>query len=275
MTPELCDRSATALRQEILAGHLSARELLDAHIERIAQCNPQVNALVTLDLDAARHLARSADAQQARGAALGLLHGLPIVHKDCFHTRGMRTSPLYRDHVPTISSLLVEREQAAGAITLGKSNIPEFCAGSHTVNTVFGATRNPYDLDRSAGGSSGGAAAALACGMTALADGSDMGGSLRNPASFCNVVGLRPSPGRVPQWPTLNPYNALTVVGPMGRTVADVALLLAAMAGPDARDPLSIDQDPARFMPAPHGLNAWPAAPRPGRWMRRATITSC
>ena len=102
-----------------------------------------------------------------------------------------------------------------------------------------------------------------------------MGGSLRNPASFCNVVGLRPSPGRVPQWPTLNPYNALTVVGPMGRTVADVALLLAAMAGPDARDPLSIDQDPARFMPAPHGLNAWPAAPRPGRWMRRATITSC
>jgi len=251
MILELCDQSATALRQEILAGHLSARELLDAHIDRIALCNPQVNALVTLDLDAAMRQAQAADAQQARGEPLGLLHGLPMVHKDCFHTRGMRTtqgSPLYREHVPTVSSLLVEREQAAGAITLGKSNIPEFCAGSHTVNTVFGATRNPYDLGRSAGGSSGGAAAALACGMAALADGSDMGGSLRNPASFCNVVGLRPSPGRVPQWPTLNPYNALAVVGPMGRTVADVALLLAAMAGPDARDPLSIDQDPAHFL---------------------------
>jgi len=253
MALELCDRSATELRQEIVDGHLSARELLAAHIERIEHCNPQVNALVTLDLEGAHRLASSADEQQARGESLGLLHGLPIVHKDCFLTRGMRTtqgSPLFRDHVPTVSSLLVEREQAAGAITLGKSNIPEFCAGSHTVNTVFGATRNPYDLGRSAGGSSGGAAAALACGMTALADGSDMGGSLRNPASFCNVVGLRPSPGRVPQWPTLNPYNALTVVGPMGRTVADVALLLAAMAGPDARDPLSIDQDPARFLGA-------------------------
>lgn len=251
MKPELCDRSATELRQEIHDGHLSARELLAAHIERIEICNPHVNALVTLDLDAAMGLARSADERQVRGEALGLLHGLPIVHKDCFLTRGMRTtqgSPLYRDHVPEVSSLLVQREQAAGAITLGKSNIPEFCAGSHTFNTVFGATRNPYDLGRSAGGSSGGAAAALACGMSALADGSDMGGSLRNPASFCNVVGLRPSPGRVPQWPTLNPYNALTVVGPMGRTVGDVALLLAAMAGPDMRDPLSIDQDPARFL---------------------------
>lgn len=253
MTPELCDRPATELRQEILDGHLSARELLAAHIARIERCNVKVNALVTLDFDAAMAQASEADDRQARGEALGLLHGLPIVHKDCFLTRGMRTtqgSPLYRDHVPTVSSLLVQREQAAGAITLGKSNIPEFCAGSHTVNTLFGATRNPYDLSRSAGGSSGGAAAALACGMSALADGSDMGGSLRNPASFCNVVGLRPSPGRVPQWPSLNPSNALTVVGPMGRTVGDVALLLAAMAGPDARDPLSIEQDPARFLGA-------------------------
>lgn len=250
-TSELCDRPAIELRQEILDGHLSARELLTAHIERIERCNPQVNALVTLDLDAAMEHACRADDMQARGEPLGLLHGLPIVHKDCFLTRGMRTtqgSPLYLNHVPTVSSLLVQREQAAGAITLGKSNIPEFCAGSHTFNTVFGATRNPYDLSRSAGGSSGGAAAALACGMSALADGSDMGGSLRNPASFCNVVGLRPSPGRVPQWPTINPFNTLTVVGPMGRTVGDVALLLAAMAGPDARDPLSIDQDPACFL---------------------------
>ena len=251
MSLSLCDRPATELRREIADGHLSAQELLSAHIERIDRCNPQVNALVTLDLEAAMKQARAADEHQAQGGALGLLHGLPIAHKDCFLTAGMRTtqgSPLYRDHVPSISSLLVQREQAAGAITLGKTNIPEFCAGSHTFNTLFGATRNPYDLGRSAGGSSGGAAAALACGMTALADGSDMGGSLRNPASFCNVVGLRPSPGRVPQWPSLNPFNALTVVGPMGRTVGDVALLLAAMAGPDARDPLSIEQDPARFL---------------------------
>ncbi|ALM84097.1 amidase [Bordetella sp. N] len=251
MHTELCDRPATALRQEIQAGHLSARELMAAHIDRISHCNPQVNALVTLDLETALRNAAAADERQAHGDPLGLLHGLPVVHKDCFLTQGMRTtqgSPLYRDHIPALSSLLVQREQAAGAITMGKSNIPEFCAGSHTYNTLFGATRNPYDLSKSAGGSSGGAAAALACGMTALADGSDMGGSLRNPASFCNVVGLRPSPGRVPQWPSLNPSNALTVVGPMGRTVADVALMLAAMAGPDARDPLSIEQDPARFL---------------------------
>ncbi|MDQ2187187.1 amidase [Alcaligenaceae bacterium A4P071] len=253
MISSICDISATVLRREIQHGHLSARELLTAHIERIELCNPHVNALITLDLDAAMTQALHADERQAHNEPLGLLHGLPIVHKDCFLTRGMRTthgSPLYRDYIPDVTTLLVQREQNAGAVTLGKSNIPEFCAGSHTFNALFGATRNPYDLSRSAGGSSGGAAAALACGMTTLADGSDMGGSLRNPASFCNVVGLRPSPGRVPQWPTVNPFNALTVVGPMGRTVGDVALLLATMAGHDPRDPFSIEQDPARFLGA-------------------------
>lgn len=253
MTPSssLCDLSAVALRAEIVAGKASARDVMAAHLARIDACNPQVNAIVTLDAEAAMARAALADEHQAHGGALGLLHGLPIVHKDSFLTAGMRTtygSPLYRDFVPERDSLIVTRERAAGAITLGKSNLPEFGAGSQTFNAVFGATRNPYDLRMTAGGSSGGAAAALAARMTPLADGTDMGGSLRNPASFCNVVGLRPSPGRVPQWPTASPYNALTVAGPMARTVADVALLLAATAGPDARDPLTVDQDPARFL---------------------------
>ena len=247
----LCDLSAVALRAEIVAGKASARDVMAAHLARIDACNPQVNAIVTLDAEGAMARAALADEHQAHGGALGLLHGLPIVHKDSFLTAGMRTtygSPLYRDFVPERDSLIVTRERAAGAITLGKSNLPEFGAGSQTFNAVFGATRNPYDLRMTAGGSSGGAAAALAARMTPLADGTDMGGSLRNPASFCNVVGLRPSPGRVPQWPTASPYNALTVAGPMARTVADVALLLAATAGPDARDPLAVDQDPARFL---------------------------
>ena len=247
----LCDLSAVALRAEIVAGNASARDVMAAHLARIDACNPRVNAIVTLDAEGAMACAALADEHQAHGGALGLLHGLPIVHKDSFLTAGMRTtygSPLYRDFVPERDSLIVTRERAAGAITLGKSNLPEFGAGSQTFNAVFGATRNPYDLRMTAGGSSGGAAAALAARMTPLADGTDMGGSLRNPASFCNVVGLRPSPGRVPQWPTASPYNALTVAGPMARTVADVALLLAATAGPDARDPLAVDQDPARFL---------------------------
>ena len=247
----LCDLSAVALRAEIVAGNASARDVMAAHLARIDACNPRVNAIVTLDAEGAMARAALADEHQAHGGALGLLHGLPIVHKDSFLTAGMRTtygSPLYRDFVPERDSLIVTRERAAGAITLGKSNLPEFGAGSQTFNAVFGATRNPYDLRMTAGGSSGGAAAALAARMTPLADGTDMGGSLRNPASFCNVVGLRPSPGRVPQWPTASPYNALTVAGPMARTVADVALLLAATAGPDARDPLAVDQDPARFL---------------------------
>ncbi|MDT4832241.1 Acylamidase [compost metagenome] len=247
----LCEMSAVALRGEIAAGRLSAREVVSAHLARIDAWNPHVNAVVTLDAEGAMAAAAQADERQAGGHALGLLHGLPIVHKDSFLTAGMRTtygSPLYRDFVPERDSLIVSRERAAGAITLGKTNLPEFGAGSQTFNKVFGATRNPYDLRLTAGGSSGGAAAALATGMAPLADGTDMGGSLRNPASFCNVVGLRPSPGRVPQWPTASPYNTLTVAGPMARTVADVALLLAATAGSDARDPLAIEQDPARFL---------------------------
>ena len=180
----------------------------------------------------------------------GPLHGLPVAHKDLALTAGIRTtfgSPLYADWVPDESSLVVERIQAAGAITIGKTNTPEMGAGSQTFNPVFGATRNPYDLSKTCGGSSGGAAAALACGMVPIADGSDMGGSLRNPASFCNVVGFRPSPGRVPVWPTEAPFSQLSVEGPMARTVADVALLLSAIAGPDPRSPIALSEPGSVF----------------------------
>ncbi|MGA4839833.1 amidase family protein [Streptomyces sp. G45] len=172
------------------------------------------------------------------------MHGLPVAFKDTHLTRGMRTtlgSPVFAEQVPDEDELVVARLQGAGAVRMGKTNVPEFGAGSHTFNPVFGATRNPYDLRRSAGGSSGGAAAALAAGLQPIADGSDMGGSLRNPASFCNVVGLRTTPGRVPSYPTVNVWDTLTVPGPLGRTVADVALLLSVMAGPDPRCPLSLE----------------------------------
>ena len=179
---------------------ISARELIAAHIGRVQAADVSVNALVTRTFETAMARAASADELMARGGPTGLLHGLPVAHKDLNDTAGVRTtygSPLFAEHVPDRDALVVSRMAAAGAISLGKTNTPEFGAGSHTVNPVFGATRNPYDLARSAGGSSGGAAAALAARMICLADGSDLGGSLRNPASFCNVVGLRPSPGRV------------------------------------------------------------------------------
>jgi amidase len=191
--------------------------------------------------------AAKADERLARGDAPGVLHGLPVAHKDLLDTAGIRStkgSPFYRDRVPAEDAPIVTRMRAAGAITLGKTNTPEFGAGSQTFNTVFGATRNPYDLSKTCGGSSGGAAVALACGLVPLADGSDAGGSLRNPAAFCNVVGLRPSPGRVPRGGAS--WSPLSVVGPMARTVADVALFLSALAGPSG-DPLSIAEDPVRF----------------------------
>jgi amidase len=183
-----------------------------------------------------------------RRGPLGVLHGLPAAHKDLVDTAGIRTthgSPFYRDNIPTRDALIVTRMRAAGAITVGKTNTPEFGAGSQTFNTVFGATRNPYDLTKTCGGSSGGAAVAVAARMLPIADGSDTGGSLRNPPAFCNVVGLRPSPGRVPS--ESSSWSPLSVSGPIARTVADVALFLSAIAGADRRSPLSIDEDPARF----------------------------
>ncbi|WP_234383134.1 amidase family protein [Streptomyces dysideae] len=176
-----------------------------------------------------------------------------IAHKDLHDTAGIRTtygSPVFADRVPDADHLVVERLKRAGAISVGKTNVPELGMGSHTVNPVFGATFNPYDLSRSAGGSSGGAGAALVCGMVPVADGSDTGGSLRNPASFNNVVGLRPSPGRVPSWPDKAPWGQLSVKGPMARTVPDAALMLSVLAGPDPRSPLALD--------TPGSVFGWP-----------------
>ena len=244
---DLHSKDAITLAGLLRRREVSAREVIEAHIDRVMAVDHVVNAIVTRCFDRALAKAAAADESLAGGDEPGLLHGLPVAHKDLVETAGVRTtygSRLFADYVPVRDALIVSRMAAAGAISLGKTNTPEFGAGSHTVNEVFGATRNPYDTSRSAGGSSGGSAAALAARMICLADGSDLGGSLRNPASFCNVVGLRPSPGRVPSWPTADVLDTMGVVGPMGRTVADVALLLAAMSGPDPRVPLALDAPP-------------------------------
>src|SRR5437867_3901776 len=248
---ELCDATAIELASRIRRKEVSAREVMTAHLARIARVNPKINAIVTLVAERAMAAAKAADEHQARGGELGVLHGLPVAHKDLVDTAGIRTtrgSPFDRDNVPTRDALIVTRIRAAGAVTVGKTNTPELGAGSQTFNTVFGATRNPYDTGRTCGGSSGGAAVALACGMLPIADGSDTGGSLRNPAAFCNVVGFRPSPGRVPS--ESGSWSPLSVSGPMARSVADVALFLSAIAGPDPRSPLSIFEDGARFRAA-------------------------
>jgi len=244
---DLCMQDAITLAGMLRSREVSAREVASAHIARIEAFDPDINAVVTRTFEAAMARAADADEAAARGHPLGLLHGLPMAHKDLADTAGVRTtygSPLFATNVPQRDALVVQRMAQAGAISLGKTNVPEFGAGSHTVNPVFGATRNPYQLSRSAGGSSGGAAAALAARMVCLADGSDLGGSLRNPASFCNVVGLRPSPGRVPRWPVTDPADILGVQGPMARTVADTALLLAVQSGPDPRAALALDAPP-------------------------------
>lgn len=251
----ICYWTALELRAAVDRRELSAREIVQAHLEQVERVNPAVNAVVTLVAEKALVAADGVDRALAAGERLGPLRGLPVAHKDLHDTAGIRTtygSPLWADHVPDRDDLIVERIRAAGGITIGKTNTPEFGAGSHTFNPVFGATRNPYDPTRSAGGSSGGAAAGLACGMFAVADGSDTGGSLRNPASFNNVVGFRPSPGRVPNWPNQLGWTTLNVKGPMARTVADTALLLSAVAGPDLRAPISLET-PGSFFDAPLG----------------------
>jgi amidase len=238
---ELHYLSATELVRLIATRQVSAVEVMQAHLDRIDQVNPRVNAIVTVVAEHALDAAAAADAV----APAGPLHGLPVAHKDLVDTAGIRTtygSPLFAENVPTQDHLIVQRLRAAGAITLGKTNTPEFGTGSHTVNEVFGLTRNPYDLSMSAGGSSGGAAAALAAGMVPLADGSDMGGSLRNPASFCNVVGLRPTPGRVPKLSEIAAWYSLSVLGPMARTVEDLTLMFGVIAGFDRRSPYAIKE---------------------------------
>jgi len=227
--------TATELVQRLRSKEISAVEVLEDHLRQIERVNPQVNAIVTLVADQARRRAAQLDEEAAHGRFGGVLHGLPIAHKDLNETNGIRTtfgSPIFRDYVPDFNTPLVDRIQRAGAVTLGKTNTPEFGAGSQTFNPVFGATRNPWDLSKTCGGSSGGAAVALACGMLPIADGSDMGGSLRNPAAFCSVVGYRTSPGRVPKLTTGDVWSNLAVDGPMARTVQDVALFLSAIAEP-------------------------------------------
>ncbi len=246
----ICFMSAVEMAQLIRAKKLSAREALAAHLKQIERVNPQVNAIVTLVPEMAADAAAKADEMQAHKETLGPLHGLPVAHKDLFETTGIRTtfgSPLYKDYVPTEDDIVVDRMRRAGAITIGKTNTPEFGSGSQTFNKVFGATRNPYDLTKTCGGSSGGAAVALACGLVPVADGSDTGGSLRNPAAFCNVVGFRPSIGRVPNPKSAFAWSTLSTSGCLGRSVADLALALSAIVGPDSRAPLSINEPGEHF----------------------------
>jgi amidase len=244
---ELCYTGAKKLLRMLRARKVSATEVIRAFIARIEQVNPQVNAIVTFLPEEALKRAKALD---RTAAAAGPLAGLPIAHKDIVPTKGIRTtygSPIYANHVPGEDHAIVGRLRAAGAILIGKTNTPEFAVGAQTFNPVFGATRNPYDLSKTCGGSSGGAAVAVATGMLPFADGSDLGSSLRNPASFCNVVGFRPTPGRVPNWPFPNAWDTLWSVGPIARTVEDAALLLSALAGPDTRCPTTIAENGRGF----------------------------
>ena len=241
-----CLLTATELRGLVARREMSCREVLEAHLARIEAVDPLLNAIVTRTDDLAR---QRADDLDRNPDGHGPLTGLPIAHKDLLPTKGIRTtygSPLYAEHVPEVDALIVERMRDAGAVVVGKTNAPEFGAGSQTFNRVFGATRNPYDTDKTCGGSSGGAAVALAARMIPIADGSDTGGSLRNPAAFCNVIGFRPSPGRVPSFPG-DPWSDLSTAGPMARTVDDVALLFSVLAGPDARVPNCLPEPGSAF----------------------------
>ncbi|MCC6992333.1 MAG: amidase [Acidobacteria bacterium] len=253
---ELAFLSATELRRLIAARELSPVEVVEGTLRHIERVNPVVNAYVTVAADQARAAARDAERAVTSGEPLGPLHGIPVGIKDLAATAGIRTtygSRLFADNVPTQDHLDVARLRQAGAIILGKTNTPEFGAGPNTLNALFGATRNPWNLDRSAGGSSGGSAVALACGMGPLAQGSDLGGSLRIPASVCGVVGFRTAPGRIPKHPAGWPGDPFSVVGPMARTVRDTALMLSVMAGPDARVPISLDEPGAVFENAAEG----------------------
>ena len=283
--PDLCTRTAADLAALLTQGEVSAVEVLETHLDWIDRRNPELNAICTFDRDRARADARAADDLRRRdpeAAAAKPLLGLPTAVKDLVPTKGIRTtfgSPIFADNVPDVDALIVERIRRAGAIVIGKTNTPEFGAGSQTFNPVFGQTRNPWDPSRTCGGSSGGAAAALASGMLPIADGSDLGGSLRNPASFCGVVGFRPTPGRVPRVPPEQGWDDLSVLGPMGRTVADAALLFSVIAGPDARDPISLARPSEPFHPVEpldlSGLRlAW--TPNLGRYpVEREVVEIC
>jgi amidase len=240
MSDSLALLPATELSRRVLAREISAVEVLEACLERVEQLNPTLNAVVTLN-PRAREEARKVDRRVERGEALPLA-GLPVGIKDVTEVAGVRTtygSPLFAEHVPAQDALVVRRFREAGAVILGKTNTPEFAAGGNTWNKVFGRTRNPWNPELSAGGSTGGGAAGLASGMIALAQGTDLGGSLRIPASFCGVVGIRPSVGLVPTHPSEFPWDTLQVTGPMGRTAEDIALALQAIAGPSDLSPFA------------------------------------
>jgi amidase len=249
---EVCFLEATTIVEMLRTRKISSVEVMKAHLSQIARVNSKVNAIVTLvDEEQLLAQARLADDALAKGNWLGPLHGLPIGVKDLHATKGIRTtygSPLHKDEVPKTDCLVVEREKKAGGIVIGKTNVPEFGLGSQTTNKVFGATRNPHDLTKTCGGSTGGGAVAAACGMAPLADGSDYGGSLRNPPNFCGVVGMRPSPGRVPNPPTELAWQSFSVAGPVARNVKDCAYFLSVLSGPDERVPISIEQPGSQFM---------------------------
>ncbi|MFH0132404.1 amidase [Variovorax sp. VaC1] len=244
--PEICHLPARQLAAMIRSRALSSREVVSAFLQQVDALNPRFNAIVSM-VDRAQVLAQAdaADAAVAAGQALGPLHGLPQAIKDTAAAKGIRStfgSPLFANNVPAVDAIMAERMRAAGAIFIGKTNVPEFGLGSHTYNPVFGATGNAWNPDFSAGGSSGGTAVALALRMLPVADGADMGGSLRNPAAFNNVLGFRPSQGRVPFWPRNETFmGQLVTEGPMGRSADDLALLLSVQSGYDARAPLSLD----------------------------------
>src|SRR5436305_6554812 len=250
-TTDLCFASATDLQRLYRTRGASPREVMDAVFARIDAVNPKLNAYVTLARESALAEADAASRELTEGGELARLHGVPVSIKDLTATRGIRStygSKIYEHNVPTEDALVVERLKAAGAIIIGKTNTPEFGAGSNTFNAVFGVTRNPWNPALTCGGSSGGAAGGLATGMGPLAQGTDLGGSLRNPAAFCGVVGLRTTPGLVPVYPTDLAWDLLSVTGPMARTIADVALMLSVIAGPDDRAPLSYEVDTSRFL---------------------------
>ena len=238
---EICFTPARKLAQLVRTRKVSATEVTKAFIAQIERVNPKVNAVVTFLPELALKQAREFD-RRKKDLPLG---GLPIAIKDVIPTQGIRTtygSLIYENNVPDADHVMVERLRAAGAIVIGKTNSPEFGAGSQTFNAVFGATLNPYDVTKTCGGSSGGAAVAVACGMLPFADGGDFAASLRNPGNYCNVVGFRPSPGRVPIYPAANPWSNMSELGPMARTAGDAAFLLSAMAGPDPRSPVAISE---------------------------------
>jgi len=248
---DICFLRAVDMLELMRQKKLSSREVMQAHLKQISRVNFKVNAMVTIvPEEQLMAQAAAADEALAHGKWLGPLHGLPVAVKDLHETQGIRTtygSPLHRDFVPDFDCRVVQREKTAGAIVIGKSNVPEFGLGSQTFNPVFGPTRNPYDLTKTCGGSTGGGAVALACGMVPLADGSDMGGSLRNPPNFCNVVGIRPSPGRVSSVPTHLGWFTLSVPGPVARNVTDCAFFLSVLAGYDPHLPISIELSGEQF----------------------------